>query len=75
MSQIIRSSSSQQQAPERPSIPRRPKNFEPNCIISPESSQSANIPQQSDLQNETYKAPSAIYEEIKDDIVSNLKKI
>jgi len=65
---------SQPQSTERPSIPRRPKNFESNCILSPESSKVANIPQQSDLQNETYKAPSAIYEEIKDDIVSNLEK-
>jgi hypothetical protein len=41
--------------------------------VSPESTKLANIPQQNDLQNETYKAPSpsAIYEEIKDDIVSN----
>lgn len=73
VSQIIRSSSSisQPQIPERPSIPRRPKNFESKVDtqdnISPDSNNG--ILQQ---QNEAYQVPSAIYEEIKDDIVSKL---
>lgn len=61
---------SQPQIPERPSIPRRPKNIESKIDtqddISPDSSKQANLQQQ----NEAYQAPSAIYEEIKDDIVS-----
>ncbi|XP_070494185.1 uncharacterized protein [Chironomus tepperi] len=70
VSQIIRTSSSnsQPQIPERPSIPRRPKNLESkietHCAISPDSSKQLNILQH----NDAYQAPSAIYEEIRDDI-------
>ena len=75
VSQIIRSS--QPQIPERPTIPRRPQNFEPKvetqCVISPDSTKTDIIQQQNDAQNDAqYQAPSAIYEEIKDDIVSQL---
>ena len=68
MSQIIRpSSGSQPQIPERPSIPRRPKNFDSKAD-APSYVQQHN----ENSQIETYQAPSAIYEEIKDDIVSTL---
>lgn len=73
--------STQPQIPERPSLPPRPKPFEvkveqktspvsppQQAILIPQ--QVPLIPQQVEPQNETYQAPSAIYEEIKDDIVS-----
>lgn len=61
---LIRSSQPQPQLPERPCLPPRPKAMEQRPEqISPPS-------QQPTPQTETYQAPSAIYEEIQDDIVS-----
>lgn len=64
MNDLIRSSQPQPQLPERPCLPPRPKAMEPR----PE--QMSPPEQKSPQQIETYQAPSAIYEEIQEDIVS-----
>lgn len=65
MNDLLRSSQPQPQLPERPCLPPRPKAMEPRPDqITP--------PDQSPQPIETYQAPSAIYEEIQEDIVSLL---
>lgn len=66
----MRPSQPQPQLPDRPCLPPRPKAMEPRPEqISPPS------PQQPSQQNETYQAPSAIYEEIQEDVVSLCGKL
>lgn len=71
MSDIIRP---QPQLPERPCLPPRPKPMEPLRPeqFSPPGQQQPQQQQQRSPEQitETYQAPSAIYEEIQDDIVS-----
>ncbi|KAG5671456.1 hypothetical protein PVAND_001652 [Polypedilum vanderplanki] len=69
VSQIIRPQQQQQQPPERPSLPPRPAipqrpEMKTEQKTSPPSQET---PKQSPLET-TYQAPSAIYEEINDDI-------
>lgn len=67
---LIRPTQAQPQLPERPCLPPRPKAMEPRAEqVSPPAQQAQQYIQ------ETYQAPSAIYEEIQenptqDDIVS-----
>lgn len=64
MNDLIRPSQPQPQLPERPCLPPRPK------AMDPRPDQTSPPTQSPSPQQETYQAPSAIYEEIQDDIVS-----